>query len=352
MPDASLILAFVMMLALTLYALMGGADYGGGVWDLFATGERKAAQREVIANAIAPIWEANHVWLILVIVILFSAFPPAFAALSTSLHIPLTLVLLGIIARGSAFTFRKYDSTKDAVQARWGRIFSISSLITPLLLGIVVGALSLGKITDKIAGLTFQQVYIDTWLNPFCLSVGGFALVLFSFLAATYLTFVANTEELKSDFRIRAICAQLACAALALLVFYLADREVPDLHEALAHSPWSIGLQIATAACALTSTVSLITKKYPLARAFAAMQVTLILWGWGLSHFPYLIRPEFTIKNSSGSPTTQEFLVWALVAGAVLLLPSFYILLTVFKHQKEHVKKASETMNDCPTPEH
>ncbi|MBC8000789.1 MAG: cytochrome d ubiquinol oxidase subunit II, partial [Leptolyngbya sp.] len=290
MPDASLILAFVMMVALTLYALMGGADYGGGVWDLLATGERKAAQREVIANAIAPIWEANHVWLILVIVILFSAFPPAFAALSTSLHIPLTLLLLGIIARGSAFTFRKYDSSKDAVQARWGRIFSVSSTITPLLLGIIVGALSLGKISEKIEGLTFQQVYIDSWLNPFCLSVGGFALVLFSFLAAVYLTFVANTDELKSDFRFRAICAQFACATLALLVFFLADREVPDLHEALTHSPWSIGLQIITAICALTSTIGLLTRHYPIARIFAASQVTLILWGWGLSHFPYLIR--------------------------------------------------------------
>ena len=117
MPSIETILAGMMMISLTFYALMGGADYGGGVWDLLAWGPRKKAQRELIAKAIGPIWEANHVWLILVIVILFTAFPPAFAAISTALHIPLVLMLSGIVLRGSAFIFRSYDKKTDAVQS-------------------------------------------------------------------------------------------------------------------------------------------------------------------------------------------------------------------------------------------
>src|SRR5262249_14886898 len=133
MLSIEVVLAGAMMVSLTLYALLGGADFGGGVWDLFATftkdGERKRAQRELIAEAIGPIWEANHVWLILVIVLLFTCYSPAFAAISTALHIPLALMLIGIVLRGSAFTFRSYDRQVDEVQRRWGRVFSVASLV-------------------------------------------------------------------------------------------------------------------------------------------------------------------------------------------------------------------------------
>ncbi len=333
MTDASLYLALIMMIALNLYALMGGADYGGGVWDLLAVGKRAKEQRELIAGAIGPIWEANHVWLILVVVILFSAFPHAFSVLSVSLHIPLTLLLLGIIARGTAFTFRKYDSHKDHVQRRWGRIFAVASLITPLLLGIVVGAISQGKITADIAGKTFAQVYLEPWVTPFCFSVGGFALVLFSFLAAVYSTVYAPTEELKMDFRLRALVAQVACAALALLVFVLAEHSAPGLKESLAHSSWSLFLQAATAVCAISSSVALIASRFHSARFFAAGQVTLILWGWGLAQYPYMVRPDMTINNAQGAESTQILLLGAIASGAILLFPSFYFLLKVFKHR-------------------
>ncbi len=333
MPDPPLILAIIMLAALNLYALMGGADYGGGVWDLFAIGERAKQQRELIAGAIGPIWEANHVWLILVVVVLFSAFPQAFSVLSVSLHIPLTLLLLGIIARGTAFTFRKYDSSKDEVQRRWGRIFAVASLITPVLLGIVVGAISQGNISADIAGKTFTEVYIESWCNIFCLAVGGFALVLFSFLAAVYATVYAPSEELKTDFQRRALGAQVACALLAILVFILAEKQAHDLFISLLQSPWSLLLQAATAVCAISSIVALVTRKFNFARFFAAGQVTLILWGWGLAQFPFLIRPDLTIFSAQGAASTQTFLIAAIASGAILLFPSFYFLLKVFKHQ-------------------
>src|ERR1700737_4839204 len=133
------IIAGILVLALNAYVLTGGADFGGGVWDLFASGPRRDAQRTLIAKAIGPIWEANHVWLILVVVILFTAFPAAFATLGIILHIPLSLMLIGIVLRGSSFVFRSYGARDDATERRWGRVFAIASLVTPLLLGVIVG---------------------------------------------------------------------------------------------------------------------------------------------------------------------------------------------------------------------
>src|SRR5712691_10751243 len=154
-----------MIASLILYALLGGADYGGGVWDLFAFGRRAPEQRALIAKAIGPVWEANHVWLILVIVILFTAFPPAFAAISTALHIPLTLLLIGIVLRGATFTFRAHDVQRDNVQRRWSLVFSIASIITPLLLGIVLGAIASGTI--RVENGVVVSGFLKSWVAPF-----------------------------------------------------------------------------------------------------------------------------------------------------------------------------------------
>src|SRR6185436_5848430 len=139
-------LAGALMASLTLYALFAGADFGGGVWDLLASGPRKRAQRQLIAHAIGPVWEANHVWLILAVVLMFVCFPLAWAALSTALHVPLTLLLVGVVLRGSAFAFRSYGSDDDAAQRRWGRTFAMASVVTPLTLGMCVGATASGAI--------------------------------------------------------------------------------------------------------------------------------------------------------------------------------------------------------------
>src|SRR5205823_13466381 len=157
------ILAGAIAASLNVYALSAGADFGGGVWDLLATGARRDRQRALIADAIAPIWEANHVWLILVVVLLFTAFPPAFSRLMTVLHVPMTLMLFGIVLRGSAFTFRSYDSRRDSVQRRWGRIFAIASTATPVLLGCIVGAIAAGEVsTDRLAeNASYTTTYVD-----------------------------------------------------------------------------------------------------------------------------------------------------------------------------------------------
>src|SRR5260370_11628404 len=179
-----------MISAVIMYALLGGADYGGGVWDLFASGKRAPAQRALIAEAIGPVWEANHVWLVLVIVILFTAFPVAFAAISTALHIPLTLLLIGIVLRGTTFTFRAHDVKRDDVQRRWSLLFSIASIITPVLLGIVLGAIASGTI--RVENGVVVSGFLKSWLGPFPFAVWFFALSLFAFLAAVYFAVEAS----------------------------------------------------------------------------------------------------------------------------------------------------------------
>lgn len=327
------ILGSAMIVSLTFYALMGGADYGGGVWDLLAFGPRAAKQRETIAAAIGPIWEANHVWLILVIVLLFACFPPAFAAISIALHIPLTLLLIGIVLRGSAFTFRTYDSRRDEVQRLWGRIFAISSTITPVLLGIVVGAISNGDL--KTAGDDFVSVYIASWFQPFPIAVGFFALILFAYLAAVYLTSDTTDAELQDDFRKRAMVASLGSALMAAVVFFLSKTEAPGIWADLSRV---FILHIATAAVAVCALVCLALRKYGLARIFAAAQVAFILWGWAFGQYPYLVRPDWTIANSAANPKTLELVVVALFAGAILLFPSFYYLLRIFKLREKPPK--------------
>ncbi|HKS10049.1 MAG TPA: cytochrome d ubiquinol oxidase subunit II [Pyrinomonadaceae bacterium] len=323
------IIAGVMVASLVLYALLGGADYGGGVWDLFAFGRRAREQRELIADAISPVWEANHVWLILVIVILFTAFPPAFATIATALHIPITLLLIGIVLRGTAFTFRTYDVQRDNVQRRWSLVFSIASIITPILLGTILGAIASGTIRVENGVLT--SGFISSWLAPFPFAVGFFALALFAFLAAVYLTVEAEQRELQEDFRLRALFAGVAVGLLALTVFLLAGTGAPTVRAGISRTWWALGLHLFTAIFAVSAFLTLLTRRYKLARICAAGQFTLILLGWAFAQYPNLVEPDLTISSAAAPQITLELLLAALCAGALLLFPSYYYLIRVFK---------------------
>jgi len=325
------IIAGVMVAALVFYALLGGADYGGGVWDLLAFGKRAKRQRELIAEAIGPVWEANHVWLILVIVILFTAFPVAFAAIATALHIPLTLLLIGIILRGTAFTFRTYDIQRDNVQRRWSLVFSIASIITPVLLGVTVGAISSGRI--RVQNGLVTTGYFDSWLAPFPFAVGFFALALFAFLAAVYLTLETDEKDLQEDFRRRALLSGIAVGVLALAVFLLAEMGAPTVRAGISRSSWALALHFLTAVSAIGTFYALWTRKYKRARVFAAAQVALILLGWALAQFPYLVEPDITVYSAAAPRITLRLLLVALVAGAILLFPSYYYLFRIFKSE-------------------
>jgi cytochrome d ubiquinol oxidase subunit II len=327
------ILAGAIAVSLNVYALTAGADLGGGVWDLLAFGERRDRQRALVAEAIAPIWEANHVWLILVIVLLFTAFPPAFARLMTLLHIPLTLMLFGIVLRGSAFTFRSYDSRRDTVQRRWSRIFAIASTATPLLLGTILGAIATGSVSETLLvnGVSFVDTYVTPWLAPFPLGVGMLALVLFAFLAAVYLTVEAEDDELREDFRRLALWAAAVAAAVASLDLVLARSAAPLVWRALTQGNVSMALRVGATAAALGAMLALWCRAYRLARWAAAIEVSLIVWGWAVGQFPYLVPPDLTVQSAAAPEATLRLLLIALLAGLVVLIPSLKYLFNVFK---------------------
>ena len=321
-------LGAAMVVALVAYVLLAGADFGGGIWDLLASGPRRRAQRDLIEQAIGPIWEANHVWLILVVVVLFTGFPVAFAAVSTTLFDPLTLLLVGIVLRGSAFTFRAYDRPDDQVQRRWGLIFSASSVVAPLLLGAVVGALASGHLRVGPDGMPSPGA--AAWLTPFSAATGLFTAAIFSFLAATYLT-VEASGALQEDFRIRATAAGGVVFLTALASAALSWREAPLVFAGLTQRAWSLPLHLATAAAAVTAFAALFTRRYRLARLAAAAQAALIVLGWAASQYPYLVVPDLTLASASAPPLTQRLLLAALAAGALTLVPSLWLLFRVFK---------------------
>jgi len=327
------LVAGAIAVSLNIYAVTAGADFGGGVWDLLASGARRDSQRALIAEAIAPIWEANHVWLILVVVLLFTGFPAAFAQLMTVLHIPLSLMLLGIVLRGSAFTFRSYDSRRDSVQRRWSRIFAIASTATPLLLGTILGAIATGAVGEQTpaSGSSFASVYVTPWLSPFPIAVGALALVLFAFLAAVYLTVEAADDALRDDFRVRALWSAVSAAVIAVVVLALARSEAPLVWQALMVGNAAMVLRIAATVAALCAMFALWRRAYRPARVAAVVEVSLITWGWALGQFPYMVPPDMTVQSAAAPASTLKLVLMALVVGLAVLIPSLRYLFKVFK---------------------
>jgi len=328
------LLAGAVVVALNAYVLLGGADFGGGVWDMLARGPRRERQRALIAHAIGPVWEANHVWLILVVVLLFTCFPAVFSRLAIALHVPLTLMLLGIVLRGSAFTFRSYGGDDVPAQRRWGRLFASASLVTPLILGVAVGTIAAGRVSPP-RGVGFVADYLLPWLSPFTFSVGLFTLALFAFIAAVYLTLESDETELRQDFRTRALGAGLAVFLTAMITLALAWREAPLVWDGLVKAPRAVPIHILTGVSASLALWGLWTHRYPLARVAAAAQVSLILWGWALAQYPWMLPPTLTIEQAAAPAVTLRLTLGALGLGAVVLLPSLAYLFRVFKSSSE-----------------
>ena len=338
--------AWIIVVALNAYVLFGGADFGGGVWDLLASGPRRQQQRDVIAHAIGPIWEANHVWLIVVVVMLFVCFPPAFAAFGTLLHIPLSLMLIGIVLRGSAFVFRSYSYGPRSEQRRWGRTFAISSLITPMVLGMCVGAVVSGHVGTAMTALdsgtaSFASIYVRPWISPFSIAVGAMTVALLSFLAATYLTIeAAGDRALQEDFRNRALGAAVTAMALAIVALVLGAGN--GVMARLIRPGWATLVIGGSGVAALTSAAALLQRRFQLARVAAGAWVTLILWGWVLAQFPLIIPPDLTINAEAAPDRTLAETMAVLAGGAVVLIPSLWYLLRVFKGSGQPIESPGE----------
>ncbi|MHB8510025.1 MAG: cytochrome d ubiquinol oxidase subunit II [Candidatus Dormibacteria bacterium] len=317
------------------YAIFAGADFGGGVWDLFAIGPSSTAQRRAISRAMGPVWEANHVWLIFMITGLFTAFPSAFSLLAVGLYLPFTLVVLGIVMRGASFAFRAHAGGTEGVSP-WGVAFGIASAATPFVLGACAGAVASGAVRN-VAGPGAGPLFAP-WTSPFALVCGGLALAICAGLAAAYLCVEESGmghPELADAFRHRALVAGAAAGALALAALPLARTAAPRLFDGLTGR--ALPLTLAAVLAAATAASSMWRRRYGVARIAAATQVLFILSAWAVAQAPYLVPPTITVEGSASPPETMGLLLVAYLAGGALLFPSLYLLFRIFKGRNPRV---------------
>ena len=314
MSDPTLIVASVGLLATVIYAIFVGADFGGGVWELLATGERAPAQRGAIVEAISPVWETNHVWLIFLIVLLFTCFPAAFAMYSTQLYWPLTIVLTGIVLRGAAFVFRGYAHEAAGTSFVWGRVFGAASVITPLAYGATAGA---------VFGGTFA------WWTPFAIAIAFFALAVCAQIAAIFLT-CETDGELQEDFRRRAIYSSIFIAVVGALALVVASHSEPRVIAAMSRPRGLAGVGTAMVFGALVFG-AVWFRAFHLARILVALEVVAIFLGWFLSQAPYFVPPTLTFQQAAAPNETLIDFLWVLGIGAVFFLPSLALLFMIFK---------------------
>ncbi|MBW3668679.1 MAG: cytochrome d ubiquinol oxidase subunit II [Actinobacteria bacterium] len=316
----------VMWVGVTLYAIFAGADFGAGAWDLLAGGGRAGqSQRRLIEHSIGPVWEANHVWLIFVLVVLWTGFPTAFAAVMSTLYVPLTVAAVGIILRGAGFAFRK--SVEDvALQRLFGMLFAASSVLTPFFLGAVAGAVASGRVPA-------EPVTIDPfepWVNPTSLLGGVLAVATCAYLAAVFLAADADRHrhaELARRYRTNGIGAALVAGGVALAGIFVLRADAPRLFDGLTgRGAPLVGL---SALGGLWSVALLVRCRYGLARVAAALAVTAVVWGWAAGQYPDLLVGELTVAEAAGSATTLRAMLASLAVGSLLFAPALVALLVV-----------------------
>jgi cytochrome bd ubiquinol oxidase subunit II len=323
----------IVWIGLTLYLLLGGADFGGGVWDLVASGERAEDQRRLIAAAIGPVWEANHVWLIFVLTGLLSAFPSVFADLSVALYLPFSLALVGIVLRGSAFAFRSHGVPESAWQRTWTRIFGVASLVTPFVLGAAAASIASGRI--RVVDGVVRADLVGSWTSALSLFAGLFTLAICSYLAATYLTVEAvqrSEHDLERDFRVRSLVAGAIAGGLAAIGLVLVRSEAPVLWDGMLDA--GLAFAAVSAIGGVASLVAVWLRRYRLARAGAVVAVSSVLFGWGVSQWPYLIVPDVTVSDAAAPDATLRVVAIGFGIGAIALAPSLYLLFRIFKLER------------------
>ena len=324
--------------SILLYLLLGGADFGAGIIEMFTSSRHIRRTRKTLYHAIGPIWEANHMWLIIAIVILFVGFPFIYSLLSVYLHIPLVIMLMGITARGTAFTFRHYDAVQDSMQEIYNRIFVWSSFVTPLFLGIIAGSTLSGHIDTNAS--SFLDAYVFGWLNGFSVSVGLFTVSLCGFLAAVYLIGEADDENDRLRFIRKARGMNIISICAGALVFVISAIENIPLGK------WIFGDPVGFVSTAL-ALLSLILmwrfinqRKKFLPRMLAAFQVAMILLAITYAHFPAIVilkdGTTLSLFESVAPIRTMNALANSLLIGSVLILPALFYLYYSFQKEESY----------------
>lgn len=315
--------AGALFVGVTAYAVFGGADFGAGFWDLVAGGaDRGKRPRDVIDHSIGPVWEANHVWLIFCLVVLWTAFPEAFESISVTLFIPLTLAAFGILLRGSSFAFRKVVFTTRE-RRRFGATFAISSVIVPYCMGAIAGAIASGRVP---AGGEAGDPWAS-WINPTSILGGVLAVAAVAFLSAVYL--VWDSARLADDsmveyFRRRAVGAAVAAGGIALGGIFVLNADAEYLFDGLTSR--ALPLVLLSAGCGLGALALLLRERHDGARALAVGAVASVVVAWGVAQWDYLLPESLTVAEAAAPNGT---LVAVLVAGGlatILIGPAFVLL--------------------------
>jgi cytochrome bd ubiquinol oxidase subunit II len=322
--------------ALLLYLLLGGADFGAGIIELFTSDTNKNRTSLTMSRTIGPIWEANHMWLIIVIVILFTGFPEIYASVSTYLHIPLLIMLMGIIARGTAFAFRHYDAVEDRMQIVYNKIFRYSSFITPFFLGIIAASAVSGTINPDARN--FSDAYIFSWLHYFSVAVGLFTVCICGYLAAIFLIGETETDEERKRYMIKARSMNAAAIVSGALVFVAAAVDHIPLSKWLFGN--AVGITVILAALfSLVLQWRLIRQgKRKIIRVLAGFQIAMILVATTFFHYPRIIllsgERYLSLMEHHGDDKAIESLGLALLIGSLFILPALFYLIYSFQKKQ------------------
>lgn len=322
--------AALLFLGVVAYSILGGADFGSGVWDLLAGDARGGAHlRAQIDRSIGPVWEANHVWLVYVLVFLWTGFPTAFGAIMSTLFVPWLLVGLGIVMRGGAFAFRKFSSSVREAQLH-GIVFASSSVVTPFFLGMIAGAIASGRVPADGSGDVWTS-----WTGPTSWVGGVLAVLTVSFLAATFLAADAERggrHRLAESVGTKAFWSGIVTGGAAIVAAVAIELDAETLADGL-HTR-GLPLVIGSAVAGLASLVLLHRRRWALARVTAVGAVGAIVVGWGVAQYDWLLVDELTIDQAAGARATLIGLVIVFVAAAVTAVPAL-IWLFVLVNQDE-----------------
>jgi cytochrome d ubiquinol oxidase subunit II len=327
-----IVIAYLWM-AILLYLLLGGADFGAGIIELFTSDDNKNKTSVKMSRTIGPIWEANHMWLIIVIVILFTGFPDIYASVSTYLHIPLLIMLMGIIARGTAFAFRHYDAVEDFMQVVYNKIFRYSSFITPFFLGIIAASAVSGTINPDAKG--FADAYIFSWLHFFSMTVGLFTVCICGYLAAIFLIGETETPEERMRYIIKARSMNIAAVFSGALVFLAAAYDHVPLTKWLFGNPVGIASIAAAIASLIWQWILIRHGQKIIIRLLAGFQITMLLVATTFYHYPKIILFSgggyLSLMEHHGDDKSIESLALALLIGSLFILPALFYLIYSFQ---------------------
>ena len=334
-PD-TIAVAAILIMVIAAYALFGGADFGGGIWDLLAGGaERGRAPRELIDEAITPVWEANHVWLVFILVLLWTAFPPAFAAIMTALFVPLSLSLLGIVLRGVGFAFR-HTAERLRMEQLTGALFAAASLITPFFMGTVVGAVATGQVPVHPAGNV-----LAAWTSPTAILTGFLFVAACAYVSAVFLVPEARQrghQDLTRYFALRATGAGVLTGGLAGGTFAELSTSSPHVFAGLTGDALPL---VAISIAAGIAVLGMLWAGWYYAlglRVMAAIAVATVVWGWGLAQYPYLFPTSLSL--AAGSAPKASLVGEFVVAGLAVLLVAPGLALLYFLQQRRMLTAA------------